>query len=314
MYAAALYEGVSIDFGSLLREEYLNSERGSNFEQLKRALTDHGLAATPVSNLSEDLLLSLKRPVILHVAHEYNSKSYDHYLVCLRTVGTMARVLDGAQPIESVPVEQLLLRSDKNGILVSAHPGLLSGLIGSCSYVYGGSLVGAAALLVLFLWLGMTPDVLKSSKIAKARIWGYLNQSAIVLLGCVTAGVVINTMYSKGLFASPSRQAMLAPVPAAEISISRLKQLVRQRPLIRDARHRSDFIAGHIAGAMNIPVETSDEERRALLASVPRDQVIVAYCESSRCAYVDLLAAGLRSDGFNTVFIYRGGWDEWSHR
>lgn len=70
---------------------------------------------------------------------------------------------------------------------------------------------------------------------------------------------------------------------------------VRQdgRPLVLDVRSPEEFTAGHVPGAVNIPV---DEIRRRL-AELPRDRAIVAYCQVGQRGY--LATRILLQSGFN---------------
>jgi NADPH-dependent 2,4-dienoyl-CoA reductase/sulfur reductase-like enzyme/rhodanese-related sulfurtransferase len=64
------------------------------------------------------------------------------------------------------------------------------------------------------------------------------------------------------------------------------------RPLILDVRTPSEFAAGNIPGAVNIPVD----ELRARLQEIPRDREIAAYCQVGQRGY--LATRILRQMGF----------------
>jgi rhodanese-related sulfurtransferase len=55
-----------------------------------------------------------------------------------------------------------------------------------------------------------------------------------------------------------------------------------QRPFLLDVRTPQEFSAGHIPGAVNIPVD----ELRPRLAEVPRDKAIAAYCQVGQRGYL----------------------------
>lgn len=78
------------------------------------------------------------------------------------------------------------------------------------------------------------------------------------------------------------------PVPV------RMKELIgRARSndvLILDARPACEYEAGHIAGAISIPID----ELQRRLGSLPRDKEYVAYCRGPYCVYADRAVEILR--------------------
>jgi hypothetical protein len=55
-----------------------------------------------------------------------------------------------------------------------------------------------------------------------------------------------------------------------------------ERPVLLDVRTHSEFAAGHIPGAVNIPVD----DLRSRLSEVPRDRQIAAYCQVGQRGYL----------------------------
>ena len=80
-----------------------------------------------------------------------------------------------------------------------------------------------------------------------------------------------------------------------------------------DARRTKDYLRGHIAGARNFPVWESeiDGKIQDLLAAVPMDQPVVAYCSGGHCDDSKLLAERLYMSGHNNVLIYLEGYPDW---
>jgi rhodanese-related sulfurtransferase/DNA-binding transcriptional ArsR family regulator len=63
--------------------------------------------------------------------------------------------------------------------------------------------------------------------------------------------------------------------------------------VILDTRPAREFAAGHIAGALSVPVD--DLKRR--LDDLPKSKEIVAYCRGPYCVYADRAVEVLRSSG-----------------
>ncbi|MCS6925869.1 MAG: metalloregulator ArsR/SmtB family transcription factor [Candidatus Binatia bacterium] len=66
---------------------------------------------------------------------------------------------------------------------------------------------------------------------------------------------------------------------------------------VLDVRPREEYQAGHIPGAISIPLH----ELKDRLAELPRDQDIVAYCRGPYCVLAAQAVALLRARGFRAV-------------
>ena len=84
------------------------------------------------------------------------------------------------------------------------------------------------------------------------------------------------------------------------------KRLRRNEVVLIDVRPAEEFDAGHIDGALSIPLDELD----ARLAELPPDSEIVAYCRGEFCAYAHEAVRALRSAG-RVAWRLDGGWPEW---
>ena len=78
------------------------------------------------------------------------------------------------------------------------------------------------------------------------------------------------------------------------------------RLVVLDVRPASEHAAGHVPGAVSIPVQ----ELRRRLAELPLDQEIVAYCRGPYCAFAHEAVTLLRRRGFAARRL-EDGWPEW---
>ncbi len=85
-----------------------------------------------------------------------------------------------------------------------------------------------------------------------------------------------------------------------------LKRARSKQVVILDARPASEYIAGHIAGAISVPVD--DLQRR--LAQLTKNKVYVAYCRGPYCVYADRAVELLRANGRRARRL-RDGFPEW---
>lgn len=69
-----------------------------------------------------------------------------------------------------------------------------------------------------------------------------------------------------------------------------------------------EYAKEHIAGAINIPFTKMTAEARARFST---DDVIVVYCHNPTCKASTHAAEKLEKLGFNQVYEYEGGKDDW---
>jgi len=94
----------------------------------------------------------------------------------------------------------------------------------------------------------------------------------------------------------------LEPVPATELLQRARKGLVT----VLDVRPAEEFAAGHIRGAINVPVA----ELRKRLNEIPRGQEVVAYCRGPYCLLAFEAVAELRRRGRKARRL-EDGFPEW---
>src|SRR6266852_1494375 len=91
-------------------------------------------------------------------------------------------------------------------------------------------------------------------------------------------------------------------VPMAEL----LKRARSKHVVILDTRPASEYVAGHIAGAISVPVD--DLQRR--LRELTKGKEYVAYCRGPYCVYADRAVELLRAHGRRARRLLEG-FPEW---
>jgi len=84
------------------------------------------------------------------------------------------------------------------------------------------------------------------------------------------------------------------------------KRLRRNDVVLVDVRPAGEFHAGHIEGALSVPLDALGER----LAELPEGSEIVAYCRGEFCAYAYEAVRALRAAGRSARRL-DGGWPEW---
>jgi rhodanese-related sulfurtransferase len=85
-----------------------------------------------------------------------------------------------------------------------------------------------------------------------------------------------------------------------------LKRARSRDVVILDTRPASEYMAGHIAGAISVPVE----ELQRRLRHLPKNKEYVAYCRGPYCVYADNAVEILRSKGRRAQRLL-DGFPEW---
>jgi len=94
----------------------------------------------------------------------------------------------------------------------------------------------------------------------------------------------------------------LEPVARTEL----LRRMRDRLVTVIDTRPPEEFAAGHLPGALNVPLRELEHRLRDL----PRDQEIVAYCRGAYCVLSYEAVAELRKRGF-TASRLEEGYPEW---
>jgi len=149
-----------------------------------------------------------------------------------------------------------------------------------------------------------------------------MREALLVLAAGTGLGLAYGALADQGIFRSSAarpdattleeRAAM--PESPMMVSVAEAEELFRAgQALFVDARSEFDYGLGHIKGAVNLPLKTVTKGAD-LLPDVPRDRVVVTYCDGANCNSSIDLAARLYASGFVNVRIFFGGWEEWRAR
>ncbi|MDP2139646.1 MAG: metalloregulator ArsR/SmtB family transcription factor [Gammaproteobacteria bacterium] len=104
------------------------------------------------------------------------------------------------------------------------------------------------------------------------------------------------------LFSDDDSNDVMKPVSRSEL----LAGLESGHMAVLDVRPESEYAAGHLTGATNIPLDQLEN----LLILLPRDKEIVAYCRGPYCVLSHEAAKRLRTLGYR-VRRFEEGFPEW---
>jgi rhodanese-related sulfurtransferase len=114
--------------------------------------------------------------------------------------------------------------------------------------------------------------------------------------------------------ASPAASRPEAVAPQI-ISLDDFRQHVERKDgLILDARPEVFHRLGHIPGALSFPREDFAAAYAKMRSRFDgnKGQLILVYCSGISCEDSQMVADGLAKLGYRRIFIFKGGWDEWT--
>jgi rhodanese-related sulfurtransferase len=306
VYAALGVHGIDMEFESLLQPRYISSHFGSSLGELELAVEDFGAHAEPLENLTAGTLRLSPYPIILHVRRPGFDTAYAHWVLFLGVEGDHARIVDPPNHVQLLPMAELLALWDGVGLVVSKEP-IQTWPIQAASYLEQAIMLLLVSGALGLLWMGR-------SKLGFSRRapWGIF---AVVGLAA-GAAVVNHLVHDEGLLRNRSALGQIVGrhfepyLPS--VSVAEVASLVGQDDVaLLDARYPGAFDAGHLPGAVNLPISSGLVERAEILQRIPRDHCVIVYCQSERCAWGKTIASDLVFRGYQDVRIFAKGWNGW---
>jgi len=213
-----------------------------------------------------------------------------------------------------VPFRKLAPRWDGNGLIVSAEQINLGAIFAPARKRFIMYAVVAIAIILALHWAKWwLPKTLLNSR---RRLLGLsAAQGAALGIAALMCGMIYHFANDEGFLANVNATASIQQVHAGnfipKVSEKTVHKLLGTDTIFIDASFTRDFEAGHLEGAINVPVDANDTEYQAATADIAKDARIVVYCQSAGCKFAEKVAIKLMSDGFSNVSIFRGGWHKW---
>lgn len=305
--------GIDVKVEDLLKPAYVGSQDGSTFAELERAARDYGMYAEPVARLGIQELAAAKWPLILHTQSDAAAESFNHYELLLSTKNGEALLYSPPGVPRWVSLDALIPRWNGKALIVSPAPITLWTLL-----LPARLRLGAVALAVSAGIAGLIGLLSRrKTRIVPGTILRRLRRAGAECLALTLAATGFAAAYhctaqngflarSKWVRAVQERHkgAFLPKVPTEEFA-----ERSRNSVLV-DARFPQDFEAGHVKGAISVPVNSGLASVRGALSGVGKDTPIIVYCQSKACQYDEKVAFILIKEGFTNTSILRVGWVE----
>lgn len=126
---------------------------------------------------------------------------------------------------------------------------------------------------------------------------------------------IFSTLYSSIL---PAELKPYAPESIEEVTIVTAEEvidliLINPELIVIDSRKKTEFLKGHIEGAINI-LNTKITRDEVESLSPDKSKAILFYCNGIRCLRSSDSIEKVKRWGYTRLFWFRGGWKEWSDK
>ncbi len=147
-----------------------------------------------------------------------------------------------------------------------------------------------------------------------------LNQTLFIVLASVVLALLVNSLRPGGIrfFGEPAPAVPDSPAasgdPEGPDAISLEAALAAHRTgdaLFADARPQAGYEAGHIEGALHLPINRFETWIDGFIEKHPSDILIIAYCDGPHCPLGQALAEQLYYAGYDNVRHLPNGWRRW---
>jgi len=144
----------------------------------------------------------------------------------------------------------------------------------------------------------------------------------VVILVAGVIGILVNTVRGDSVpllqkiksvsTAQHGDPADPSSVPEESITAERVKDIIDiGEAFIIDARPATDYDAGHIPTAINVPYDRLPDYIDELTSLIDVDAEVVCYCTGPNCDFSDQVATELKFLGYTRVVVFTGGWEHW---
>lgn len=300
----------------LLTTEFVGSLSGSTAEELIAAAEKQGIYAKCYGNMTWRQLFEAAEPMVLHFRGS-GDRDFNHWVAFLGAEGKHVRIIDIPHELVFFSIAELLAHWDGTAVVLSKNP-IREDMIWRKRFDYlsiAMCLLGGVFLIKTFM---RSDKIEHSGTPTRSLLIKKLCVQTISFFGIVGfVAILFHSVTDIGFLKNPAAVAEVThryyTVDVPEISLREMKRIAESKnTFIFDTRYRNDFQHGAIPNATNLPIDSSLGERKTILNGIDKSAKIILYCQSSRCGFADEIASFLKFNNYRNVFIFRGGYSEWS--
>ena len=130
-----------------------------------------------------------------------------------------------------------------------------------------------------------------------------------------TFAFILSIILSNTLIAGEKPYAPETMPGATIVSAEEVIDMILANPelIVIDSRKKTEYIKGHIEGAINIlNTELGPEELEFIVPD--RNTALLFYCNGVRCLRSSDSITRAVGWGYTNLFWFRGGWKEWTEK
>jgi predicted double-glycine peptidase len=274
-YAAIKMSGKSVQFQDLLRPEYIQSRKGSSMEDLGKAIHDLGLHATALGGMTVQTLQHCPHLMILHVKPSLKGQEYTHYVLCYSVGKKGVQVLDPPYSTRFIPFQELAALWDGRVLAISDGP--ISRQLVFASHRIRWIVAVATVLCIVVLVrysIAKCPTRQTPSPSWTGSVVSSFCHATILGVLAVSGASLFHLWQGQGLLANGGVVHAIQESHAGDflhkIGPHECHKLITNGAILIDARFAPDYQAGHIDGAISLPVMRSAKRSQRRLRRIPR--------------------------------------------
>jgi len=102
---------------------------------------------------------------------------------------------------------------------------------------------------------------------------------------------------------------------ASNLTAEQVIELILAKPdlIVIDSRKKTEYIKGHIEGAINM-LNTSMTKAGMEAVVSDKSSTVLFYCNGQRCLRSSDAVKKALSWGYKDIYWFRGGWKEWTEK
>lgn len=290
--AAAAALGRDIPFDQIRHAKYLSANPGSTTDDLVRALSLAKLNATPRPFISISRLYESDHPILLHTRSP-GATEFNHWVLFLgSTGGGKVSVYDPPLPQKDIALSELMSVWDGFGLEVTVGDPI-EFPIPPLDWMLATFFAGIAYYI----------------------FQRYVSPGYSVIAAGLLVSVYSEFSHSNFLQSPRARGIISAnyfPRTFHEIKCDSLHGLwLAERCVVIDTRIFEDHMRIRIPGSYSLPVNAGLGQLLEVADRIPKNSLVVCYCNNSNCGWSDMVANQLYHLGYSDISIFRGGMQDW---
>ena len=141
-------------------------------------------------------------------------------------------------------------------------------------------------------------------------------EAVILIFAALIISSLVNQIRGDGInFFQKNKKTISNNSDAKEISLTKaVVMLKNEMSIIVDVRDKSNFMDGHIPGAIFFFEKDFDELIDSFLSENDTDIIIITYCDGDQCDLAQTVAEKFSSAGYTNVFYLKNGWSRWKEK